>query len=306
MTFFDSIDQIYNKLKHTTAGKNADYIPELSKIDPKSYAISIYTVDGMQYDIGHYKKEFAIESCSKVFSLALALETVGESVVKQKIGEKQTTEEFNSIHAADTDPSHTINSFNNGGAMATTSLLFEDNERKFEKKLIDNMSDFAGRKLHVNQKIYKSEITHIEHNMSIAYLLKSYNRFYADVEKTVDAYTKQCSTMVTTRDIAVMAATLANKGVNPKTGKRVMSPKNIPYILKHMTQHGLYNESDLWSREVGFPAKSGVGGMILIVVPGVMGIGIASPPLNKHGNSHKAIKTAKHIAKALHKHKKYL
>ena len=137
--------------------------------------------------------------------------------------------------------------------------------------------------------------------MKIANLLQSYNRFYADVPKSVDAYTKQCSTMVTTRDIAVMAATLANNGINPKTGKRVMSKKNIPYILDHMTNHGLYNESKRWMEEVGLPAKSGVSGMLMIVVPGIMGIGIISPPLNKHGNSHKGFKTAKHIVQALNK-----
>ena len=299
MTFFESIEKIYNKLKDGTGGKNADYIPELSKVDPDAYGISIYTIDGTQYNIGHSKKEFAIESCSKVFTLALALEKYGVTTLKNKIGEKTTTELFNSIHATDSISNHTINSFNNGGAMATTSLLFDDNERKFQRKLIDNMSAFAGRDLRVNQKIYKSEILHDEHNMAIAYLLKSYNRFYADVPKTVDAYIKQCSTMVTTRDVAVMAATLANKGINPKTGKQVMSEKNIPYIIDHMTKHGLYNDSALWMKEVGLPAKSGVSGMLMIVVPGVMGIGIVSPPLNKNGNSHKGFKTAKHIVKTL-------
>ena len=287
MTFFESIEKIYNKLKDGSGGKNADYIPELSKIDPNSYAISIYTVDGTQYNIGHFRKEFAIESCSKVFTLALALEKYGVPTLRKKIGEETTHEKFNSIHATDSIANHTINSFNNGGAMATTSLLFEDNERKFEKKLVDNMSNFAGRQLHVNQKIYNSEISNSSHNMKIANLLQSYNRFYADVPKSVDAYTKQCSTMVTTRDIAVMAATLANNGINPKTGKRVMSKKNIPYILDHMTNHGLYNESKRWMEEVGLPA--------------IMGIGIISPPLNKHGNSHKGFKTAKHIVQALNK-----
>jgi glutaminase len=301
MTFFESIEKIYNKLKDGSGGKNADYIPELSKIDPNSYAISIYTVDGIQYNIGHFRKEFAIESCSKVFTLALALEKYGVPTIRKKIGEETTHEKFNSIHATDSIANHTINSFNNGGAMATTSLLFEDNERKFEKKLVDNMSNFAGRQLHVNQKIYNSEISNSSHNMKIANLLQSYKRFYADVPRSVDAYTKQCSTMVTTRDIAVMAATLANNGINPKTGKRVMSEKNIPYILDHMTNHGLYNDSNRWMEEVGLPAKSGVSGMLMIVVPGIMGIGIISPPLNKHGNSHKGFKTAKHIVKALNK-----
>jgi glutaminase len=300
MTFLESIEKIYDKLKDGTGGKNADYIPELSKIDPNLYAISIYTIDGLQYNLGHYKKEIAIESCSKVFTLALALEKYGIVALKKKIGDETTHEKFNSIHAVDSIANHTINSFNNGGAMATTSLLFDDNERKFENKLIDNMSAFAGRKLHIDKKTYKSEIVHSHHNFTIANLLSSYNRFYADVPKTVDAYTKQCSTMVTTRDIAIMAATIANGGINPKNGKRIMSKKNVPYVMNHMIHHGLYNQSAHWMKEVGLPAKSGVGGMLMIVVPGLMGIGIVSPPLNKHGNSHKGFKTAKQIAKTLH------
>jgi glutaminase len=301
MTFFEEIENIYNTLQNTTGCKNADYIPELSKADPNLYAISIYMVDGSQYNLGNYRKEFAIESCSKVFTLALALEKFGITTLKNKIGEKTTTEDFDSIHAVKTVDNHTINSFNNGGAMATTSLLFDDNERKFENKLIDNMSNFAGRKLHIDTKIYNSEISHSEHNMQIAHLLKSYNRVYADIPKSVSAYVKQCSTMITTRDIAIMAATIANDGINPKTNKRIMSAKNIPYIIKHMTQHGLYNQSLEWMKQVGLPAKSGVSGVLMIVIPGLMGIGIVSPPLNKYGNSHKGIKTAKQIAKTIKK-----
>jgi glutaminase len=287
------IENIYLKLKNTKGGKNADYIPELKKVNPNLYAISIFTIDGYEYDIGDYDTEFSIQSCSKVFTLALALEKYGIQILKSKIGTHKSYEKFNSINAIENDKTHTINPFDNGGAMATTSLLYEKNKKQFEKKIIDNMSEFAGRKLQVNHKIYLSEITNLEHNLAIAYLLKSYDRFYADVDKTVDVYTKQCSVMVTTHDLAVMAATLANKGVNPKTKQRVTSEKNTNYILEQMIRNGLYEESDDWFKNVGFPAKSGVGGLLMIVIPGVMGIGIASPPLNKHGNSLKGIKTAK-------------
>jgi glutaminase len=163
------------------------------------------------------------------------------------------------------------------------------------------MSDFADKKLHINQKIYKSEILHAEHNLAIAYLLKSYGRFYGDVESCVDTYTKQCSTMVTSRDLALMAATLANKGVNPKSGNELVTKSNVGYILKHMTVAGLYDETPKWMDTVGYPAKSGVSGLLMIVIPGVMGIGIASPPLNKYGNSVKGIKTALKITQLLTK-----
>ena len=299
MINLDDIEKIYLKLKNTKGGKNADYIPELKKVNPNLYSISIFTVDGYEYEIGDYDTKFAIESCSKVFTLALALEKFGIPTLKEKIGTHKSYEKFNSIHAIENDKTHTINPFDNGGAMATTSLLYEKTKTNTEKQIIDNMSKYAGNKLHVDKKIYLSEITNAEHNLAIAYLLKSYDRFYADVDKTVDIYTKQCSVMVTTSDLAFMAATLANKGVNPKTQKRVIDAKLITFILEQMVNNGLYEESDNWFKSVGFPAKSGVSGLLMIVIPGLMGIGIASPPLNSHGNSVKGIKTAKLIADLL-------
>ena len=135
-----ALDQIYAKLKNNHSGKNADYIPELKKVNPKLYAISIYTVDGLDYNIGDYTTEFAIESCSKVFSLALALEKYGVPYMKANIGDKKTLIKFNSIDEILNNKVHTINSFSNGGAMATTSLLYEKNMKKYEKKIINNMT----------------------------------------------------------------------------------------------------------------------------------------------------------------------
>jgi glutaminase len=154
------------------------------------------------------------------------------------------------------------------------------------------MSEFAGRKLFVGDKIYKSELLHSEHNLAIAYLLKSYGKFYSDVETSVDIYTQQCSVMVTSADIAIMAATLANGGTNPKTKNKIISKRNVKYILDHMELNGLYNETEDWMKKYGIHAKSGISGILLFVVPGKMGIGIVSPPLNKYGNSVKGIKTA--------------
>jgi len=299
MSFFDEIKKIYNKLKHTTGGKNVDYIPELANVDPNLYAISIFTVDSAEFNIGDFKHKFAIESCSKIFTLALALKKYGKKMIKNKIGADTSDDVFNSICAVDKTANHTINSFYNGGAMATTSLLYTPNKDKFIENIVDYMSDFCDKKLYVNQQIYKSEFSHAEHNLAIAYLLKSHNRFYADVNTCVDVYTKQCSVMVTTKNVALMAATLANNGINPITKKRLVSKTDTDYIIEHMTLNGLYNETNNWNKEVNLPAKSGVSGLLLIVVPGVMGIGIVSPPLNKYGNSVKGIKTAKLISKLL-------
>jgi glutaminase len=297
--FESDLIKIYDSLKGITGGKNADYIPALAKVDPKLYAISVFTVDGREINIGDFKHEFAIESCSKIFTLALALEKFGTNVVKTKIGATSSDKAFNSICAVEETDGHTINSFNNSGAMATLSLLQNNkmNQQDLTKKVVNNMSQFAARTLRVNQKIFASEFSHAEHNLAIAYLLKSNNRFYGDVFTTVNSYTHQCSAMVTSYDVAIMAATLANFGLNPKTNKRLVSITTVEYILDHMLVAGLYNDTDNWLTKVGLHAKSGVSGILLIVVPGIMGISIISPPLNKYGNSFKGIKTAAKIAK---------
>jgi glutaminase len=266
------IEDIYKHLKNKNikGAKNADYIPELKKVNPKLFAISIYTVDGQSYNVGDTDKEFAIESVSKVFTLALALQKYGIHFLRKKIGTEQSSKKFNSLSAIEESENHTQNSFENGGAMATTSLLYEKNQTKFEKKIMDNMSKFAGRKLTYSQSIYKSEITHSDHNKAIAYLLNSYGKFYGDVLQTIDVYTKQCSALVTSRDVAIMAATLANNGINPYTGEKVIDKKYISYILSHMVSNGFYEYSETWFTMVGLPGKSGVGGVLCIVVPGKM------------------------------------
>ena len=298
------IENIYNKIKsYKIEGKNADYIPELSKVDEKLYAISIYTVDGETYNYGDYNHKFAFESCSKVFTLALALEKYGTAYLKKKIGEKKSSGSFNSICSVDRIKNHTINSFDNGGAIATTSLLYQPDKKKFTDLIIDNMSDFACKKLSVNNKVYNSEISNSEHNLAIAHLLKSYNKFYGDIDTCLEVYTKQCSVMVSTQDVALMAATLANNGINPKSKKRLVKPENVKYILNQMALNGIYNDNYSWLKNSGLYVKSGVGGIILLVIPGVMGIGIASPPLNKFGNSAKGIQTAKKISLLYKKNK---
>jgi glutaminase len=300
------IHKIHNRLKNDKSGKNASYIPALAKVDPSLYAISICMIDGTIINVGNVTNKFAIESCSKVFTLALALDTFGIKFVKDKIGKLSSEEAFNSICAIEKTEGHTINSFNNSGALATLSLLegITPNKRTFENMVIKNMSKFAGKQLFVDKKIFGSEFSHSEHNLAIAYLLKSYNRFYGDIENCVDVYTKQCSAMVTSDDIAIMASTLANYGKNPITKKQVTMIESVEYILDHMLTAGLYNETSKWMKEVGLHAKSGVSGILLIVIPGVMGIGIISPPLNQYGNSSKGIKTAKLLSKALDKYKK--
>jgi len=296
-----TLEEIYKKIKKLKiTGKNAEYIPELKKVNPNILAISICTVSGEQFNVGDYEKEVAMESVSKVFSLAIALKNVGIANMSKLIGTEQTISVFDSVMAIEDSPNRTINSFQNGGAMATTSIYYDKNQAKFEKKIFDNMADFAGRKLSYSKKTFDSEMENLDHNLAIGYLLKSYGRFYGEVLPTVTAYTKQCSTMATSQDLAIMGATIASYGVNPKTGKRVIDKKFIPYILTHMATNGMYGYSETWMTHVGVPAKSGVGGAIMIVIPGLMGITVISPPLDVHGNSVKGILAAKMLSQKLH------
>jgi glutaminase len=287
MVNLTGIDDLFKRLKKTkNKGINAQYIPDLANVNPNIFAISICTMDGEVHNYGDYEKEVGLESCSKVFNLALALKKYGTETLLDKIGTYSSSYDFNSVVAADTISNHTINSFNNGGAMATVSLMYNKTQKKFEKELHDNINDFAGRPLRVNEHLYNSEMSSNDHNMALAYLLKGYHRFYGEVLPCVQAYTKMCSLMVTSKDVAIMAATIANRGTNPVTKKPVIDKNLIHYILTHMLTNGMYTESEKWMTEVGLPAKSGVGGVIMLIVPGIMGIGIVSPPLNKAGNSY--------------------
>jgi glutaminase len=268
-------------------------------IDKSIYAISICDVKGDITNFGDYKIELAIESVSKVFSLALALEKRGIPYLLDKIGNRDEKRNFNSIYDVVHIKNHTINSFVNAGAMATTSLLYnhalskEDNKKQIDKDILKCMKKFAGRKLHINNNLYLSEHKDSTTNRTIIDKLVSFNRFYGDPKVVLESYTKQCSVMCTSKDIAIMAATLASGGINPITKQRVINTPNSDYIVEHMARHGLYNESSRWWEETYFPAKSGVGGIIMIVIPGIMGIGIFSPPLDKDGNSYKGVKTGK-------------
>ena len=297
---YSDVENVFNKVSsEKNKGKNASYIPYLLNIDKSIYAISICNIKGDIVNFGDYKTELAIESVSKVFSLALALEKRGIPYLLDKIGNRDEIHNFNSIYDVVHIKNHTINSFVNAGAMATTSLLYNDalskenNEKQIEKDILKCMKNFAGRKLHINNNLYLSEHRDSTTNRTIIDKLVSFNRFYGDPDIVLEAYTKQCSIMVTSKDIAIAAATLAAGGTNPITKKRVVNTSNADYIVEHMARHGLYNESSRWWEETYFPAKSGVGGIIMIVIPGIMGIGIFSPPLDKYGNSYKGVQTGK-------------
>jgi len=292
------VEKIYNILKvKQNKGKNVSYIPELANVDPNIYAISICDTKGNTMNIGDYNKKVAIESVSKVFTLILALNTHNIKTLSEKIGSSKEIHSFNSLHDVLKIKNHTINSFVNAGAVATTSLLYDknisdkENKKKIDKLIKKNMEDFCGENLTLSKKIFTSEMSSNEHNHKIVSKLVEYGRFYGNPETILECYTKQCSYMVSSKNIALMAATLANYGVNPITKKELTSKENAEYTINHMAHHGMYNESPLWWKETHMPAKSGVGGVIMIVIPGIMGIGIVSPPLNEFGNSARGVET---------------
>lgn len=293
-----TVNEAYERFKSDTGGKNADYIPALAKVDAKLFGIAVVTTDHQGYTIGDVTAPFSIQSISKVFSLALAMEEAGAETVFQKIGSEATGRPFNSVSAVVDMPTHTGNPLVNAGAIATVSLISGNAADKWSK-ILSFYSKAAGERLTLLQEIYESEAATNQGNRALAALLLKYERIYADPLESVDVYTKQCSVGVTARQLAAMGATLANNGVNPISGERVIRAENVPHILSTMSTAGLYDGSGGWSWHVGLPAKSGVGGGIVAVVPGKGAIAVFAPPLDEAGNSVKAQKVISYVAQKL-------
>jgi glutaminase len=293
------VNEAYQKFKTNTEGKNADYIPELAKVNPQYFGVVGVTTDGRIVTAGDIDVPFSIQSISKVYTLALAMEELGAEQVFDKIGSEPTGRPFNSIEAVLDMPTHTGNPYVNAGAIATTSLISgADKTAKFNK-ILDFYSRAAGEKLTVLEDVYKSEASSNEGNQAISYVLRKFKRIYSEPLEAVDIYTRQCSVGVTAKQLAWMGATLANNGVNPHTGQQVIKRENIPEILSAMTIAGLYDGSGGWAWHVGLPSKSGVGGAVLSVVPGKGAIVGFAPPLDKAGNSVKAQLSIAYIANQL-------
>src|SRR5215467_131194 len=293
------VNEAYEKFKSNTEGKNADYIPALAQVDPKLFGIVVVSTDGQLVSAGDINHAFSIQSISKVFSLALAMNELGADKVFEKIGSEPTGRPFNSVEAVVDMPTHTGNPFVNAGAIATVSLISAPSADAKWQKILDFYSKVAGEKLTLLQDVYKSEAATNTGNKALAALLLKYERIYADTLESVDVYTKQCSVGVTAKQLAMMAATLANNGINPSTGEQVIKRENVPEILATMTMAGLYDGSGGWAWHVGLPAKSGVGGGIIAVVPGKGAIAVFAPPLDKAGNSVKAQLAIAYVADKL-------
>jgi glutaminase len=295
----EAIDQTYQKFKNLKEGKNADYIKELANVDSNIYGISIVTTDGDIFSAGDIDSNVSIQSISKVFTLARVLEEQGPHEVIDKIGVNATGLPFNSVIAIELQKGIEINPFVNPGALAAVSMVSGNNSSAKWENILQTYNDFAGCQLSLNQSVYVSESGDNSRNQAMAHLLFSYNRIYFDPVQTTDIYTKQCAINVNTQSLAVMAATLANGGVNPITKKKVASQETAAFTLSIMATAGLYDDSGEWLFTVGLPGKSGVGGGIIAVCPGKFGIAVISPPLNEVGNSVKAQKSICEIVRIL-------
>ena len=293
------VTEAYNKFRADTSGKNADYIPFLAQVDSKLFGVSVVTTDNQVFNLGDVNYSFSIQSISKVYTLALAMEELGADKVFQRVGSEPTGRAFNSPVAVVEMPTHTANPLVNAGAIATTSLISGSDANEKWNKILGFYSKAAGEKLTLIDEVYKSEAATNTGNKALSMLLAKYDRIYADPFESVDIYTKQCSVGVNATQLARMGATLANNGKNPATGEQVIKSEDIPFILSVMTMAGLYDSSGYWAWHVGLPSKSGVGGGIVAVAPGKGAIAVFAPRLDEAGNSVKAQKVIQYVADKL-------
>jgi len=293
------VDEAYSKFKGDTRGKNADYIPVLAKVDSNLFGIAVVSTDNQVVTAGDVKTAFSIQSIAKVFSLALAMEEQGPDKVFEKIGSEPTGRAFNSPVAVVDMPTHTANPLVNAGAIATVSLISGKTPQEKWTKILNFYSRVAGEKLALIDEVYKSEAATNTGNKALSYLLAKYDRIYSDPFQSVDVYTKECSVGVNALQLAKMGATLANNGMNPATGQQVVKRENVAEILSAMMMAGLYDGSGGWAWHVGIPAKSGVGGGLVAVMPGKGAIAVFAPPLDEAGNSVKGQEVIQYVANRL-------
>jgi glutaminase len=297
----DMLTKVYESLLPAREGKLADYIPELATVDPDRFGIAVAMADGHIYEIGDTGHEFSIQSVSKPLVYGMALRDNGIEQVLQKIGVEPTGEAFNSI-VFDTVHNRPFNPMVNSGAIAATALIGGVDKAHRMTRILEQFRAFAGRALRIDEKIYASESATGHRNRAIAYLELNSGMISGDVEEHLELYFKQCAALVTARDLAVIAATFANGGLNPLTGERALRADYCRHVLSVMTSCGMYDYAGSWEFSVGLPAKSGVGGGIMAVLPGQLGIGIFSPRLDDRGNSYRGIKVCEALSTQLKLH----
>jgi glutaminase len=289
----------YDEFATVDDGEVADYIPALACAAPDAFGACIAGVAGRLYEVGDTTTEFSVQSVSKPFVFALVLRALGADEARAKLGVNATGLPFNSVMAIELGRDRTMNPMVNAGAIATTSLVPGATGSEKWQFVLDGLSAFAGRPLTMDEEVYASERDTNLRNQGIAHLLESYERLYFDPDVATDVYTRQCSVLVTARDLAVMGATLADGGVNPLTGIRVVDDDDCTRVLAVLATAGLYERSGDWLYDTGLPGKSGVSGGIVTIAPGKGGVGTWSPPLDEAGNSVRGQRLTRRLSEAL-------
>ncbi|WP_026535062.1 glutaminase A [Arthrobacter sp. H14] len=295
------LQRIHDEIVQLRDGKPASTIPALAKVDPDNFGICLATVDGYVYEVGETDEEFTIQSISKPFTYGLALADRGMETVDEKIDVEPSGESFNEISLAK-GTGRPQNAMINAGALTATSLVKSAGSSNRFKRILNNYSAFAGRPLSVSERIYKSELAHGHRNHALAYLLRSFDIIESDPEPVLEDYVRQCSVLVNCRDLSIMAASLANGGENPLTGQQVLDISEVERVLSVMITCGMYDDAGAWVSAVGMPAKSGVGGGTIAVLPGQLGLAVYSPPLDEHGSSVRGIATCQRISRDMELH----
>ena len=293
------VAEAHERFKSIDEGKNADYIPALANVPSDLFGVCIVETTGAAFAAGDAEYEFSIQSASKPFVFALICQVIGEDEAREKLGANSTGLPFNSVVGIERSSDGTTNPMVNAGAIAAASLAPGTTADAKWQFIHDGLSQFAGRNLALNSEAYQSEAAANQRNQGIASLLQGYDRIYFDPLQATDIYTKQCSLNVTAKDMAVMAATLANGGVNPLTKKRIIDAVHCQHVLAVMVTAGLYENSGDWLYETGLPGKSGVSGGMVTVAPGKGGLGTFAPPLDDAGNSVKGQLVAKFLSEQL-------
>ncbi|MGK4065936.1 glutaminase [Rothia sp. HC945] len=280
------LHQLFNDTTAMDGGNLADYIPELAKADPEVFSIALTTIDGRTYSVGDDEREFTIQSISKPFAYASALTDRGLEAISAKVGVEPTGEAFNEL-SLEKGTNRPKNPMINAGAITIHSMLAEPDSSLEDRAnhTVEFFSRLAGRKLEMDESVFRSELETADRNFALAHMLRNLGVFEEHAHQVVAGYVAQCAIKVNVRDLAVMGATLANRGMHPFTGERVASRDVARQVLAVMVSAGMYDASGTWFSDVGIPAKSGVSGGILGVLPGQVGIGVFSPRLDPKGNS---------------------
>ena len=301
---FSSIEQAvheaYDMFKDNQDGKNADYIPYLANVDKNLFGISVCLLDGRMIEVGDTRYRFGIESVSKVYTAILVLRQYGAEKLLSMIGADATGLPFNSIIAILLENDHPSTPLVNAGAITACSMVnpMGDADKKWAA-IVENITQLSGSAPDLIEELYRSESETNFNNRSIVWLLKNYNRIYDDPDLSLDLYTRQCSLGITAKQLSVCGATIANRGVNPKTGRSVFDASFSPQITSLIATVGFYEHTGDWLYTSGIPAKTGVGGGVMGVLPGIMGISAFAPPIDESGNSVKAQLAIKHIMNKL-------